>query len=514
MIKLIPTILLFFVLSFYGSTPLYAQDFDVACQNSQPFCSDASLELTFSNQMDPPPDPNDFGEIGCLNTTPNPSWHFLLIDEPGNLVFDIRQWVDTDDDGRLDRDERELDVDFIAWGPFDTSYIINCDDQLSRGCDLNGDGDNIRPAECVNNADEPDFYINDEDNTNIVDCSYARNPDDSFIETFTIPNAETGQFYIVLITNFADEVGVIQLEQTNLGEDGAGTTDCSVLEPGIPQDRIAVCGVGGFPVTVEGRFPRMEGPPEVPAAVAFEWFVLNPATGNFDVIIGEQRPFYEVPTSGTYQLRGYSDVVGGNEVGRDEVIVLDISSSITNVGYSIAEESFSGFYTLTAEAIRTPEAEAGGFTDFEYRLDRDVNMDGTFIEYRAFQSSPIFEQVPPGDYRIVARYVNCPESENTSIDIMILGYPKYFTPNGDMVHDTWNLINPEDQTVPALVYIFDRNGKLLKQLNPTGAGWDGTYNGSLMPSSQYWFRVEFNEQADRDVNRSRRVFSGSFSLIR
>lgn len=510
MTKLLPQILLLFVLFFLNSTIINAQDFDTACQNSQPFCSDASLELTFPNTTG---DLDGLGEVGCLNTTPNPSWYFLLIDEPGELVFDIRQWMDADGDNRLDRNERQLDVDFIAWGPFQTSFIINCEDELPRGCDLNGDGENIRPAECANNADEPDFYINDEDNTNIIDCSYARTSDDNFIETFTIPDAQTGEFYIILITNFADEPGVIQLEQTNLGEEGAGTTDCSVLEPGIPQDRIAVCGASEFPVIVEGRFPRVEGPPEIPAAVAFEWFVLNPVTGNFDPT-GVETPFYSVSASGTYQLRGYSDVVGGNEVGRDEVVVLDISSSVISVGYSIEEESFSVSYTLTAEVLSTPEAEAGGFTDFEYRLDRDVNMDGNFVEYRAFQSSPVFEGVPAGDYRIVARYANCPDSERTSVDIMILGYPRYFTPNGDSFHDTWNLINPEDQPIPALVYIFDRHGKLLKQLNPTGPGWDGTYNGNLMPSSQYWFRVEFNEQADRDPDRSRKVFAGSFSLIR
>ncbi|MFD2565178.1 T9SS type B sorting domain-containing protein [Aquimarina rubra] len=513
MTKLLPQILLLFVLFCFNSTFINAQDFDTACQNSQPFCSDASLELTFPNTIG---DIDGLGEVGCLNTTPNPSWYFLLIDESGELVFDIRQWVDADGDNRLDRNERQLDVDFIAWGPFQTSFILDCEDQLARGCDVEPD-DNVRPAECVNNVDDPDFYTTNlplgQDNTNIVDCSYARTSDDNFIETFTIPNAQTGEFYIVLITNFADEAGVIQLEQTNLGEDGAGTTDCSVLEPGIPQDRIAVCGAGEFPVIVEGRFPRVEGPPEIPAAVAFEWFVLNTTTGNFDST-GVQTPFYSVPTSGTYQLRGYSDFVGGNEVGRDEVVVLDISSSVVSVDYSITEESFSGFYTLTAQVTSTPEAEAGGFTDFEYRLDRDIDMNGNFVEYRAYQSSPVFEGVPPGDYRIIARYANCPDSEITSVDIMILGYPKYFTPNGDGFHETWNLINPEDQPTPALVYIFDRHGKLLKQLNPAGAGWDGTYNGNLMPSSQYWFRVEFNEQADRDPNRGRRVFAGSFSLIR
>jgi gliding motility-associated-like protein len=27
------------------------------------------------------------------------------------------------------------------------------------------------------------------------------------------------------------------------------------------------------------------------------------------------------------------------------------------------------------------------------------------------------------------------------------------------------------------LYVFDRYGKLLKQLYPNGPGWDGTYNG-------------------------------------
>ncbi|GAA0725366.1 hypothetical protein GCM10009430_30900 [Aquimarina litoralis] len=510
MSKLLPQILFYFTL--FGLCGQYtnAQDFDTACQNSQPFCSDESLELTFPNTTG---DISGLGEVGCLNTTPNPSWYFILIDEPGELVFDIRQWVDADGDSRLDRDERQLDVDFIAWGPFQTSFIIDCEDQLSRGCDLNGDGENIRPAECVNNADEPDFYINDEDNTNIVDCSYARTSDDNFIETFTIPDAQTGEFYIVLITNFADESGVIQLEQTNLGEDGAGTTDCSVLEPGIPQDRIATCGE--FPLTIEGRFPASTGPPAVPAAVTFQWARADLGDTNFVDIPGATLPFYDnVTSNGIYQLRGFDS--NGIEVpdSPDQVSVLDVSQIAFQVDYTITEESFSGFYTLTAEVSTDPIVEAEGFTNFEYRLDWDVDMDGTFVEYRAYQSSPVFEQVPPGDYRIVARYANCPDNERTSVDIMILGYPKYFTPNGDSVNDTWNLINPEDQPTPALVYIFDRHGKLLKQLNPTGPGWDGTYNGNLMPSSQYWFRVEFNEQSDRDPNRARKTFAGSFSLIR
>ncbi|WP_158237313.1 T9SS type B sorting domain-containing protein [Aquimarina sp. MAR_2010_214] len=50
-----------------------------------------------------------------------------------------------------------------------------------------------------------------------------------------------------------------------------------------------------------------------------------------------------------------------------------------------------------------------------------------------------------------------------------------------------------------------RYGKLIKQLRAGSPGWDGIYNGKLMPSSQYWFRVELEDG---------RILTGSFALIR
>ncbi|MCK8521835.1 T9SS type B sorting domain-containing protein [Aquimarina sp. D1M17] len=489
------------VLFFIGSSTFssFAQlDFDVACRTAQPFCSDAAQELTFPNITG---EDISFQGLGCLDSTRNSSWYFLRIDEPGELIFDIQQWIDINDNSNLDRGEQQLDVDFIAWGPFTTSFI-NCEDQLTQGCDLNGDGENIRPAECVNNVDDPDFYVQNLDNTNIVDCSFARNPDEGiFTETFTIPDAQTGEYYFILITNFSDEAGVIQLQQTNLDEDNAGTTDCTILEPGVGPD-IATCGE--FPVTIEGRFP---------GAITYQWrtWALG-ADSSSAVNIGglTDTPVLDVNTPGVYELIGFSDTGGSVEVGRDDLSVVDVSVIEIAVTGNVAEESFSGSYTITAEITTTPiDIQALGFTDFEYRLDRDIG--NGFQEYREYQSSPVFTDVPPGDYRVLARYRNCPVSERESEIIMILGYPKYFTPNGDGFHDTWSLINIENQPT-ALIYIFDRYGKLLKQLRPGGAGWDGTYNGRNMPSSDYWFRVEFNEPTD--PNMRRRVVAGSFSLIR
>ena len=43
------------------------------------------------------------------------------------------------------------------------------------------------------------------------------------------------------------------------------------------------------------------------------------------------------------------------------------------------------------------------------------------------------------------------------------------------------------------IYIFDRYGKLIKQISPAGEGWDGTYNGQEMPTTDYWFLMEYND---------------------
>ncbi|WP_291088944.1 T9SS type B sorting domain-containing protein, partial [Flavobacterium sp. BFFFF1] len=73
-------------------------------------------------------------------------------------------------------------------------------------------------------------------------------------------------------------------------------------------------------------------------------------------------------------------------------------------------------------------------------------------------------------------------------------YPKYFTPNGDGIHDTWNISVLSNQP-NAKIYIFDRFGKLLKQISTTNpGGWDGTYNGQPMIADDYWFVVKYQEQ--------------------
>jgi gliding motility-associated-like protein len=87
-----------------------------------------------------------------------------------------------------------------------------------------------------------------------------------------------------------------------------------------------------------------------------------------------------------------------------------------------------------------------------------------------------------------------------------LGIPKYFTPNGDGFHDFWNVKGVSMlSNTNSIIYIFDRYGKLLKQLSAVSAGWDGTYNGNQMPADDYWYSIQFDD--GRNVN-------GHFALKR
>ena len=122
---------------------------------------------------------------------------------------------------------------------------------------------------------------------------------------------------------------------------------------------------------------------------------------------------------------------------------------------------------------------------FEFQLD-----DGPWVPLAPGQLTLTFTNLSPGTHSITGRdQSGCGE---VSITFMVIDYPPFFTPNQDGFNETWN-ISALDDDMEATIYIFDRYGKLLKQIDPSGEGWDGTYNGNPMPSQDYWFRVEFVE---------------------
>lgn len=140
-----------------------------------------------------------------------------------------------------------------------------------------------------------------------------------------------------------------------------------------------------------------------------------------------------------------------------------------------------------------------GIGDYEFALDNSAGP---------FQTSNVFEDVLPGIHTIFVQDIyGC---GNTSLEVSVIGFPKFFTPNGDGFNDTWKVLGVNSDFYPtSLIYIFDRFGKLITQVNPTGEGWNGEFNGEQLPSSDYWFSVQLI-----DENGNIREKRGHFSLVR
>ena len=102
-----------------------------------------------------------------------------------------------------------------------------------------------------------------------------------------------------------------------------------------------------------------------------------------------------------------------------------------------------------------------------------------------YQLSNTFSGLPSGFYTVYVK----DECGIIDEDVVLLNYPKFFTPNDDGTNDYWRI--KFSQYEPNLtVTIFDRYGKIMKVLNPNSVGWDGTYNGTKMISDDYWFVVK------------------------
>jgi len=314
----------------------YSQSGSPTCDGAEPACSDESGVKIFPNVTGQASQ----GQIGCLNTTPNAAWFFMKVAQSGDLNFNIIQNTQFDVNGNPTG--TGIDVDFIAWGPFDTSDS-NCSD-LANDC--------VTGA-CPNNTAEPNYYIDDLDGTNIVDCSY----DGQFVESFTIPNAEIGKFYVLLITNFNGDPGFIKLEQTNFGVAGAGVTDCSIIPGNLGPDQ-EVCN--GTAIQLDGTPSTTTNP-----IASYEWQV---DTGSgFTSIPGATNAILDITNnlSGIYKVI-ITDTNG--DFGQEDILITFFEIPVANVpeNSNICEATNTGTSQFNFDTDITPQVLDGqSTTDFE-----------------------------------------------------------------------------------------------------------------------------------------------------
>ncbi|MBC8753674.1 T9SS type B sorting domain-containing protein [Kordia sp. YSTF-M3] len=176
----------------------------------------------------------------------------------------------------------------------------------------------------------------------------------------------------------------------------------------------------------------------------------------------------DITSIGTY------DVTVTSAFGCSQTDSFTVNESELATIVEIDVVNFSDNNTITVTAT--------GNGDYLYALDGGTP-----------QVSNIFEFVGPGYHTVTVSDINgCGE---VSAEAVVVDYIGFVTPNGDGFNDTWHIIGIE--TLPnSIVYIFDRYGKLIKTLRAGDRGWDGTYRGRKLPSSDYWFLAEIKDGPD------------------
>jgi gliding motility-associated-like protein len=278
----------------------------------------------------------------------------------------------------------------------------------------------------------------DPNNHNVNYYQTAQDRDAANNEITTINNATTGQVVYARVTQLDTQCIIdVQFEiQVN---------PRPILQV---QDPVTYCLNSATPqtLTVESGFSF------------YEW-----STGES----GPDLNSIEVTTAGDFTVNVT------NEFGCQSLLIITVIPSDVATVNSIDVDDFNN-------GDNSAVINVSGPGDYEFAVDD-----------QSYQDSNVFRDLDSGFHTLRVRDKN--GCGVTILEFSVLDFEPFFTPNADGFNDTWTLRALSDYP-DARLLIYDRFGKLLKQVLPDSQGWDGTFNGEPLPSSTYWFSLEIPDR--------------------
>ena len=213
---------------------------------------------------------------------------------------------------------------------------------------------------------------------------------------------------------------------------------------------------------------------DLPNNYYYEW-LFNGTTTEVNTL------FYDVTEAGTYT-----------------VIVTDPNGCSSSREITVSPSEIASIESVNIEGIapnNTVTINVLGQGDYEIALDDENGI---------YQDSNIFSNVRQGFHTVYINDKNgCGIFEQT---ISVLGFPKFFTPNGDDDNPIWKVSGTEEQFQQITsIEIYNRYGKLVTQQTTYFDGWDGRLDGKQQPSADYWYVANFTDGT---------TYTGHFALKR
>ncbi|ARV07894.1 hypothetical protein BTO04_14850 [Polaribacter sp. SA4-10] len=217
----------------------------------------------------------------------------------------------------------------------------------------------------------------------------------------------------------------------------------------------------------------------------------------------------DITNGGNYTVT--ATTTNGTNCTKLETIVVDESNPATlNERFiTIIDESNNIGSTNTISISIATTNNNLGLGDYQFAVRNDDNNER--IPFIGFQKAPLFENLEGGIYTIIVNdKKGC--SPDAELQISVIQFPKFFTPNGDGKNDTWVIKGANKTFYPnSSINIFNRFGKLMAQVPIDSQGWNGTFNGKTLPSDDYWFNIQL---IPADTSKYPILKKGHFSLLR
>lgn len=249
------------------------------------------------------------------------------------------------------------------------------------------------------------------------------------------------------------------------------TNELTVLNPDITfPDTVSICKNGNSTLITA-----------TDVADGYRWYSLD-INGNEELLSTEKDVSIEQAGEYIYEIYNIIDSSAGTiECSSSKQFNVEESSTATISNIEVSQ----GATGLILEII----VEGNG--SYEFALDDPTGP---------YQESNYFSEVPLGNHIVYVRDINgCGiVQESIQQDFIAEGFPKFFTPNGDGANDFWQYKPSIDSSDihPTNIYIYNRYGDFLAQINPNSIGWDGNLNGRKLPASNYWFRAQFKDNKE------------------
>ncbi len=392
------------------------------CMDAEPFCTTDVYNFPALNSGYSWSGPN-YGCLGNSPTSHHSFWYYMRVGVAGNITIKI---------------QASFDVDFALWGPF-SNETAPCPTQAGQTGMLTA-----TCSDCPNNTSSSANYPYG----NLHDCSF----DAAHVEYAHVVNGQVGQYYILLITNWAGGSGSITFQKYA----GNGETDCTILPP-LVSNNGPYC-VGGT-ITLTGN---------AQAGATYNWSGPGNWTATGQTVT---RPNCTLAMAGTYTC----------------TIHVGSQSSSANTQVQVFAQPNANF-TANNACVGNPVQFNNNSTTNP--ANQNMSYQWNFGDGQTSnQQSPSHIYNTPGNYNVtltVSTGGPCTSTKSQSITVSALPTPN-FTANAVCQGNSTQFTNTTTTNPPgqAVTYLWDfGDGQTSTQQNPTHQfATSGNHNVTLTATS-------------------------------